>query len=202
MHNDTNYTDSKAYGASWPFQLDHVHQWAFWEKAFTRDECEAIINLGNSGSLHNAEVQSISASDIRKSEIRWIFPNKENYWMFEKLTQLVTELNRDYFKFDIYGAIEGFQFTRYVAPGGKYGKHVDNSYNTTTRKLSFTLQLSDPRDYEGGDLCLYFGKNPDIMVKEQGHVVVFPSYTLHEVTPVTQGTRYSLVSWITGAPFK
>ena len=89
-----------------------------------------------------------------------------------------------------------------MAPSGKYGKHVDCSYNTNIRKLSFTLQLSDPSDYDGGDLCLYFGEDAEVIKREQGYVALFPSYVLHEVTPVTRGTRYSLVSWITGKPFR
>jgi PKHD-type hydroxylase len=109
---------------------------------------------------------------------------------------------KGFFKFDLFGATEGFQFTKYTAPGGKYGRHIDSSPGTLIRKLSFTLQLSDPKDYQGGELCLYLGDKGEVMKKEQGHVAVFPSYVLHEVKPVTKGTRYSLVSWITGKPFK
>jgi PKHD-type hydroxylase len=49
---------------------------------------------------------------------------------------------------------------------------------------------------------LYLGDKAEVMKKEQGFVALFPSYVLHEVKPVTSGTRYSLVSWITGKPFK
>jgi predicted 2-oxoglutarate/Fe(II)-dependent dioxygenase YbiX len=76
------------------------------------------------------------------------------------------------------------------------------SPGTLIRKLSFTVQLSEPEDYKGGDLCLYLGDKAEVMKKEQGFVALFPSYVLHEVKPVTSGTRYSLVSWITGKPFK
>lgn len=202
MEKQTEFANYAVYGACWPFQLDPVSPWAYWDKAFTREECEAIIRLGNSNSLQPATVQNMDVTDIRESHVAWIFPNEHTGWIFEKMSNIVTDLNNRFFKFDIFGAVEGFQFTRYVAPGGRYGRHVDNSYNTTVRKLSFTLQLSDPREYEGGELCLYYGKDPEIMKKEQGYVALFPSYTLHEVTPVTRGTRYSLVSWITGAPFK
>jgi PKHD-type hydroxylase len=88
------------------------------------------------------------------------------------------------------------------SPGGKYGRHIDSAPGTLIRKLSFTVQLSEPEDYKGGDLCLYLGDKAEVMKKEQGFVALFPSYVLHEVKPVTQGTRYSLVSWITGKPFK
>jgi PKHD-type hydroxylase len=75
-------------------------------------------------------------------------------------------------------------------------------YNGTVRKLSFVLQLSDPKNYKGGELQIHLGETPNVMKKEQGTVVAFPSPTLHEVTPITKGKRYSLVGWITGKPFK
>ena len=79
--------------------------------------------------------------------------------------------------------------------------HIDKLYKGTIRKLSITIQLSSPQDYEGGDLILHNGE-PEKMQKELGKLIVFPSYTLHEVTPVTKGTRYSLVAWVAGKPFR
>jgi PKHD-type hydroxylase len=75
-------------------------------------------------------------------------------------------------------------------------------YNGTVRKLSFVLQLSDPKDYKGGELQIHLGEEPTVMKKEQGALFAFPSPTLHEVTAITKGRRYSLVGWITGKPFK
>ena len=60
------------------------------------------------------------------------------------------------------------------------------------------LQLSDSKDYEGGDLMLMHSNTPNIIEKKKGYLVAFPSYVLHEVTPVTKGERYSLVAWIHG----
>jgi PKHD-type hydroxylase len=80
--------------------------------------------------------------------------------------------------------------------------HIDKIFNSTVRKLSLTIQLSSPEDYEGGELALKFGAKANLMPKDLGKMVVFPSYVLHEVRPVTKGTRYSLVAWVTGKPFK
>lgn len=199
---------------SWAFELDPVHCFAYWDNAFTKEECESIIKFGNSqklqGSLISESPESESSDsttvkenlEVRDSEISWLYPCKETFWVFRRLTDIIVELNSRYFKFDIFGATDGFQFTKYVAPTGHYGKHIDCGFNTPVRKLSFTLQLSDPDDYEGGDLCLYSEEKPKVAGRKQGFVTVFPSYVLHEVTPVTKGTRYSLVSWITGKPFK
>ena len=122
--------------------------------------------------------------------------------IFEKICFVSKELNQRYFNFDIFGAIEGIQFTTYQSPSGNYGKHTDNGHGSTIRKLSISIQLSDPNSYIGGELCLYNNENPIIMPKKQGQVIMFPSYVLHEVKPVTKGERISLVVWLTGKQFK
>jgi PKHD-type hydroxylase len=186
---------------AWAFNIDHVHSWAYWDNAFTKDECERIIELGNSKTKKQGTTGA-GLSEIRKSEIAWLYPSDDLDWCYRRMTDIITNLNERFFKFDLFGATEGFQFTKYTAPGGKYGQHIDSAPGTLIRKLSFTLQLSDPKDYKGGDLCLYLGDKPEVMKRDRGYVALFPSYVLHEVTPVTKGTRYSLVSWITGKPFK
>jgi PKHD-type hydroxylase len=118
------------------------------------------------------------------------------------VTDAILNLNERFFKFDLFGLSEGFQFTRYDAPADFYGVHIDKMLDGPVRKLSLTIQLSAPEDYEGGELAIYFNKDAEIMPKELGKMIVFPSYSLHEVRPVTKGTRYSLVAWVTGKPFK
>jgi PKHD-type hydroxylase len=187
----------------WPFELDYVEDWAYFQGAFTPEECGKIIEIGNARIINKSSIRGNDiANDIRDSKNSWILPSDDSHWIFRRVTDVIVDLNSKYFKFDLYGFIEGFQFTRYDAPGGKYDQHIDRGLNTWTRKLSFTLQLSDPKDYVGGDLELYYGKDPTVPNKEQGFVTVFPSYVMHRVTPVTKGTRYSLVAWITGPSFK
>jgi PKHD-type hydroxylase len=197
-------TFEEVHNSSWSFRLDPVNHWAYWDKAFTDEECDELIRIGNSINGQKALLSRKQKLNLqtRDSQIAWLYSLHGIDWAFERMTSIVCELNERYFGFDLFGALEGFQFTKYEAPSGKYGKHVDCAFNTPIRKISFTLQLSDPKDYEGGDLCLHLGSEPEKMKKERGDVVIFPSYILHEVTPVTKGTRYSLVSWITGKPFK
>ena len=185
----------------WAFNINHVYRWAYWDQAFTKKECEQIIKVGNSLEKKGATTNDGNTNKVRKSEISWIFPSNDTEWIYRRVTDIITELNSKYFKFDIFGIDDGFQFTKYQAPDGKYGKHIDTEVKGSVRKLSFTLQLSSPEDYEGGELCLYSTDNPEVMKKEQGSIALFPSYVLHEVKPVTNGTRYSLVSWVTGRPF-
>tara|TARA_B100001057_G_C22772362_1_gene920147 strand:- start:468 stop:1238 length:771 start_codon:yes stop_codon:yes gene_type:complete len=77
------------------------------------------------------------------------------------------------------------------------------------RKLSMTINLNKPGEYEGGNLKFDYGPHASgkryhecTEIRPQGSVIVFPSYIYHQVTPVTKGTRYSLVLWTLGQPFK
>ena len=97
--------------------------------------------------------------------------------------------------------IEPVQLGRY-ASNGFYGWHQDESMGSCnvmglTRKLSASLILSDPSEYEGGDLILRLAEEV-VVPKTQGTLVVFPSYTIHQVTPVTSGERFSAVAWALG----
>ena len=184
----------------WHFNPDRTEPWAYWDEAFSASECEKIIALGEAQTLKHGEAGG-RVNPIRKSEIAFLYVNDETRSIFEKVTAIITSLNERFFRFDLTGLAEGLQFTKYSAPGQRYGRHLDNGLNMPVRKLSFTLQLSESDDYEGGDLCLYLSEKATPMQRKRGYVAVFPSWTLHEVKPVTKGTRYSLVAWVTGKPF-
>jgi PKHD-type hydroxylase len=186
--------------AAWGFYNDHVESWAYFNGVFTKKECETIIELGNKKLTKGVVVSGDPA--IRDSQVAWLFASEGMEWAYRRLTDIVLDLNNQFFKFDLSGFAEGLQFTRYDAPGGKYDMHIDKLHKGLIRKLSLTVQLSNPADYEGGDLMIQTGHSPDPMTKEQGRLIAFPSYTLHGVQPVTKGTRYSLVAWTTGPAFK
>ena len=144
----------------------------------------------------------LKTKKYRKSKINWIQPDQKTDWIFKRLTDISQSLNDQFFKFDVEGFLEGLQFTNYKAPGSHYGKHVDRSTDTLIRKLSVSVQLTDSSKYEGGDLLLHDGPKGIKMKRQIGDLVVFPSFVLHEVTPVTKGERNSLVCWVTGPSFK
>ena len=197
----------KAQNTSWMFEVDKVHLYAYHKKVFSKEECEKIIKIGKGPDLVDGTVTRNLVKDekIRDSKISWIYPSQDKTWIFKKLTDSLNFLNKTYFKFDIYGLVEGLQFTNYKAPNGKYGKHVDKTSPdcaSVIRKMSLSVQLSDPKDYKGGNLILHTSEKKTIMSKEQGMLILFPSYTLHEVKKITKGERNSLVGWITGEPFK
>jgi len=186
----------------WAFDVDSTQNWASWDKAFSPEECLKIIEIGESKILKFAAVVSGNNKPIRYSTIAWLYSSDDMKWVYRRVTDIITSLNNQYFKFDLFGLIEGFQFTKYEAPGGFFGMHKDMHARVPIRKLSMTLQLSDPEDYEGGELALLLSQEAEILPKEQGKMICFPSYHLHEVRRVTKGTRYSLVTWVTGKAFK
>jgi PKHD-type hydroxylase len=191
----------------WNFNLDNVNLYAYKEDAFTKEECKKIIDISKNKKLITGVVGSKNKinSKLRDSKICWLTPEqKEVRWIYQRITDIVLTINSKFFNFDLFGISDALQFTTYKAPSGKYGKHMDRGYGLTIRKLSVSIQLTDPKKYEGGELKLYDGedKNSLVMNKNQGALVVFPSYILHEVTPVTKGERNSLVTWVTGNQFK
>jgi PKHD-type hydroxylase len=184
-----------------------IEPYAWSRNVFTADELELIINLGKSQVAKEASVNdtNVPLDNVRQSKISWIFPEVQNKFIFLKISQALMDVNRTFYNYDI-TEIEDLQFTEYDASyNGMYRNHTDDGYDVEYyRKLSFTLQLSDADDYEGGNLQLYRFKldNPNIVQKEKGLFTVFPSSTIHEVTPVTKGTRYTLVGWAHGPRFR
>jgi PKHD-type hydroxylase len=182
---------------------------------FSPEECETIINLPKSGdsttplnysSTGFGSNEHITTAKIRISPVSWIRSDKEeNTWIFEKIVQCIEETNNKYFNYDL-KEIQSLQFTVYDSEEkGFYDKHIDTEptlVDGVIRKLSISIQLSEPEDYEGGKVLLHVGEDPIEVPKNRGTAIFFPSYTLHEVTPVTKGIRYSLVAWITGPKFK
>jgi PKHD-type hydroxylase len=191
---------SKTENSSWNFELDQVNFYAFWNNAFSKEECKTIINIAKDKGLIQGTTRG--QSDARDSKISWLCPTDNMDWVFRRVTDIVLNLNERFFKFDLFGLNEGFQFTNYEAPSGKYGKHIDRGMNIPVRKLSISIQLTNPEEYEGGELYLYDDDKGTLMDKSQGTLIIFPSYVLHEVMPVTKGERNSLVTWVTGKQFK
>jgi PKHD-type hydroxylase len=152
----------------------------------------------------------IANSDIRASKVGFIEPNADSSWLYQLIGAAVAHHNQTYYDYAIEG-IETLQFSEYPASSGYYKPHMDwgagtiFGRNDICRKLSFTIQLSKPDSYEGGDLVLHSGHDisPEqrAQIREFGCLTVFPSWLLHEVTPVTHGCRRSLVGWVIGPDF-
>lgn len=149
--------------------------------------------------------QDLAESEYRRSNIKWIPKDEDHKWIYDKIGMMAQEANDQMFKFDLHSMPEQIQYTEYYDTElGHYDWHMDiGTDELSQRKVSVTVQLSGPDEYEGGDLQLWPGGNyPMEAPRGKGNVVIFPSFMMHRVTPVTKGTRKSFVLWLGGGSYK
>ena len=186
--------------------------YATWHDGFTDCDISNIIQLGENRNLDKAMIGGRDYDDnytnIRISKTSWIELSNDTQWLYDKLAYIARQLNAQFYKYNLFGFNEHFQYTVYDgSENGHYSWHMDsgvgkNMQGESPRKFTMVLQLTDPSEYEGGQLQLFTSTEPTDIPKEKGMVAVFPSYTLHRVTPVTSGIRRTLVVWVTGPAFK
>jgi len=165
---------------------------------FTPEEIAAIRLMGEGASASRGTVDNAPGSH-RNCTVAWLNPEG---WLADKLEDAVAHINQTFFGFELSGFAEAFQYTVY-REGGWYGWHMDKGENTVApRKLSLTIQLSTPDEYDGGEFQINNGSEVLQFPREQGRVYAFPSWVLHQVTPVSRGTRRALVIWTHGPAFK
>ena len=174
---------------------------------FTPDQCRQIIECGRSQPPQKAQVgmgKPGGGTDTSKrvTTISWI-PFKEMSHMYEDLHKFIQKANENHFGFGDIRITENAQFTEYPE-GGFYDWHMDCDINMAheppVRKISMTLLLNDPSEFEGGHLEL--GGPGKFGELKQGHAICFASFINHRVQPVKRGLRQSLVVWFGGKPFR
>jgi PKHD-type hydroxylase len=139
---------------------------------------------------------------IRACQVAQVPQNTDTVWIYERLADIIRSLNNRSFRFDLRGFSEPPQYMVYH---GTESSHFDWHMDTGSlppRKLSLTLQLSDPSAYKGGDLQFNTGTVSLSAPRDRGAAVAFPSHTIHRVTPTTFGIRKAIVAWITGPEFR
>jgi PKHD-type hydroxylase len=186
----------------WYLKSRQYHTYIWKTDVFTDYQIEKIKAIGKLLIQERSSTGGFGKDclQIRRSFNSWIPINNQTQWIYQILTDHVNQVNEDFFQFDL-EKIEKLQFTHYKSDeSGFYAKHLDPLvWNVPhNRMLSITIQLSSPEEYEGGDFALYYEDAPTIIEKQKGMSIFFPSHTLHEVTPVTKGERYSLVAWVHG----
>lgn len=181
-------------------------EYAWRDDVFTKEELKKIISLEKELSFSDATTGTsvLNDSSIRQTKVSWVQNNIDNYYIYSKLCNTAVILNSIYFQFDLHGYNESLQYSIYEEGIGHYTWHYDMGtvFNSPPRKLTTILMLSDHREYSGGDLEIYNERSPKKLEKVFGRVYVFPSYIYHRVTPVTKGTRRTLVGWVCGNRFK
>ena len=139
---------------------------------------------------------------VRVTEIAWI-DTRTNGDLYNALSRAINKANHEYFDFHL-TYLETLQYSVYP-PGGHYKCHTDAALkgpNCDSRKLSFSVGLNDPEEYEDGELEIWTGGDNKLVKLEKFEMVLFPSWIPHQVHPVKTGTRKSLVGWVHGPDFR
>lgn len=177
---------------------------------FSAEECRRIIALALSRSSTPAEVFEGDLANprrqrnesIRHARITPLPTGRSSQWLLDRLFVMIATANARFWNFDLAGIFSPLVVVEYGL-GGHYVWHTDlGAGPTSNRKVSLTVQLSDPNTYRGGELELRTSARGCIMPREQGSMILFPSYTLHRVRRVTRGKRLALVGWVQGVPFR
>lgn len=198
------------------YQVPHKNtfgkdQYAYWENFLTDEEINQILALPQwhqmtEGRIGGASEVNDLNKEVRSSSISWFLPTAETNHIWKKMTETISEVNSRFFQFEITGCYEPAQLGLYKAESeDKYEWHTDAipQDRAVPRKLSMALMLSDPSEFEGGDLQIKTNSDQPITLEQKrGRAWFFPSYTLHRVTPVTKGVRRSLVLWVGGPQFR
>jgi PKHD-type hydroxylase len=179
----------------------------------TSQQCDEIIRIGQNEPKIDATIgtdnKSIKVNNkYRQSTISW-FPFAKAKTIYQDIKYWTEAINSNHFGFDTPEVTEEGQYAEYTKDDF-YNWHIDSNIRMAAmppvRKISMTLLLNDPKDFEGGDLEIFSGESLDSTFNkinlQKGQAVFFASFLLHRIVPVIKGNRKSLVMWFGGTPLK
>lgn len=193
-------------------------EWCYWKGYFSPEVCNNILDMGLKlkeqdgvvgNSFKGGSVGEV-VNEARRSKVRFISQYDRQFeFLFDTVWKLALQSNLKWFDFHI-NKLEAIQLAEYDASYlGEYKEHVDVFWVNPTnphsqRKLSAIIQLTDPSEYDGGDLeFIGVDQHPKARdLRHQGTVTFFPSFVRHRATPVTRGRRHSLACWFEGPNFR
>jgi PKHD-type hydroxylase len=179
-------------------------EYIYYTGLFLPHEIDRILNFWEEDKTIKATLSGEDKYDdeLRKSSVMFIDNTPENDWIYNKLANLAIHCNNERYWFDLLGFHQELQLTRY-SKGDFFDWHLDfGAGDISARKLSMTIQLSHADAYEGGDLQFMVNNKIVDAPREKGTIVIFPSFIMHRVSPITKGTRQSIVGWVSGPPYK
>lgn len=156
-----------------------------WFKNFLNpQECEQVKPAWKDENMIEAIVGNSEVKEkkleLRKSSINFLQPGKDNDWIYDRLGQACIQVNSNRFKFDIKGFQTDLQLAKYEN-GGFFDWHMDfGSGDISNRKLSISVQLSDPDEYEGGNLQFMVNQDAVDAPREKGTAIIFLRFFLIE----------------------
>ncbi len=164
---------------------------------FSAEECQRVIAAHQQQSALQSRMPGRDRGLIRDSDLFWVPRTPETEWMFARIWEVATLYNSRY-RFGLCEDMGQLQLTRY-AKDQLYNWHMDLGGGAMSlRKLSVVVELADG-GYEGGGIEVFHGEGTGNRIAlGQGDALVFPSFIMHRALPVQSGTRWTLVSWLTG----
>jgi PKHD-type hydroxylase len=174
--------------------------------AFSPEECDRIVMIAQTAPARDARlVGQTQDHNLRRADLVWLDDVPGSDWVMDRIIDIVRAANRDRFGFDLQSFAESAQVARYdAAREGHFDWHSDigDGPLARQRKLTMVVQLSEPDAYEGGRLEVMPSAHVQVASRERGDAMIFPSFLLHRVTPVTGGQRQSLTIWAHGPAFR
>lgn len=175
-------------------------------EALSSAECDRIVAAAAAAQSAPAGlVGHIANPEMRRADLVWVDDLPGQDWLMERMVTLVNRANREGYGFDLTDFAESAQIAAYRAEAqGHFDWHSDIGAGplAARRKITIVVQLSAPEEYEGGTLNLRPDSNIHDAPRTRGTAVLFPSFVLHRVTPVTRGLRRSLTLWAHGPAFR
>ena len=164
---------------------------------FAAEECERVIALHQERSALQSRMPQGDGAFIRDSDLFWVPRTAETEWIFARIWEVVTLYNSRY-GFELFEEMGQLQLTRY-AKDQLYNWHMDLGAGAMSlRKISVVVELA-AGGYDGGGIEVFYGEGTANRIPlGQGDVLIFPSFIMHRALPVQSGTRWTLVSWLTG----
>jgi len=211
--------------------MNLTNHYYFFQSVLTPRFCDELVKYGTmheeqialTGGFDRKDPNKLNQQELRDlkqkrdSNIAWL----NDAWIYREIHPYIHEANKRAgwnFEWDF---SESCQFTKYKLNqyydwhcdswDKVYDKPNDPNSHGKIRKLSVTCSLSNPEDYIGGELEFDLrDRDPDkgqnirtcTEILPRGSICVFPSFVWHRVKPVVQGTRYSLVVWNLGKPYR
>lgn len=193
-----------------------INDITYYPKAFGEHQIELLEELVKDYEFKKGETgikewnNQTSDYSTNNRNIAYLYPEEKTHGLYEFLEQFVHKANADTYQFNLSYSTDPIHYVIYPEDGGHLTWHMDiGAGHVNLRKLAMTVQLSDPDDYEGGDFQVWVGGDSNTesesiltLSREKGDVLIFPTYLMHRVTPVTRGERKALVFWVGGEPFR
>ena len=183
----------------------------------TEQRCDELITMFDNSEKHKATVAGTykgNGADVVNESVRKVqevrFSDEiilsDGFNLTKHLLMSFEMANTLFFNFDISNKMSKIRMLRYEDTG-KYDWHLDiGNEQTSVRKITAIIQLSDENDYDGGNFEFSMtdetGENTAVGGRKKGSLILFPSYLGHRVSPLTRGVRYSVLTWMLGNAFK